>query len=137
MTFEVAIGDRVRTVAVVRKGGLLHVDLDGTTHVVDARRVGDSIVSMLVQLDSGRGPRSVDAAFAAKPTPGDFDVHLDGRTILDVNGDSVAPASIAKITNRLVIVFPFMVLSSILVITFFLLVHAEANVEIANVRFTT
>ena len=82
MTFEVAIGDRVRTVGIVRKGGLLHVDLDGTTHVVDARRIDDSIVSMLVQLDGAGGrPRSVDAAFASQQTPGDFDVHLDGRTI--------------------------------------------------------
>jgi biotin carboxyl carrier protein len=66
----------------VRKGGLLHVDLDGRTHIVDARRVNDSIVSMLVQSAGASTPsRSVDAAFASKAIPGDFDVHLDGRTI--------------------------------------------------------
>lgn len=82
MIFEVAIGDRVRTVGILRKGGLLHVDLDGRLHVVDARRVNDSIVSMLVQLDGAAAPaRSIDAAFAVKPAAGDFDVHLDGRTI--------------------------------------------------------
>lgn len=82
MIFEIAIGDRVRTIGIVRKGGLLHVDLDGTTHVVDARRVSDSIVSMLVHLDGASGPsRSVDAAFATHATNGDFDVHLDGLTI--------------------------------------------------------
>jgi len=82
MIFEVAIGDRVRTVGIIRKGGLLHVDLDGKTHIVDARRINDSIVSMLVQLDGASGPsRSVDAAFAAQANAGDFDVHLDGRTI--------------------------------------------------------
>lgn len=82
MIYEVAIGDRVRTVGITRKGGLLHVDLDGHTHVVDARRVSDAIVSLLVQLDGAAAPsRSVDAAFAAKPSAGDFDVHLDGRTI--------------------------------------------------------
>lgn len=82
MIFDVAIGDRVRTVAVVRKGGLLHVDLDGRTHIVDARRVNDSIVSMLVQLDGSAAPsRSIDASFATRPEAGDFDVHLDGRTI--------------------------------------------------------
>ena len=93
MIYEVAIGDRLRTVGIVRKDGLLHVDLDGRLHVVDARRVNGSIVSMLVQLDGAGGPaRSVDAAFAthsarsadsgqAQPAAGDFDVHLDGRTV--------------------------------------------------------
>ena len=92
MIFEVAIGDKVRTVGIVRKGGLLHVDLDGRTHIVDARRVNDSIVSMLVQLEGAGAPsRSVDAAFAhsirsahsgqANGNGGDFDVHLDGLTI--------------------------------------------------------
>ncbi|HEX6164529.1 MAG TPA: biotin/lipoyl-containing protein [Vicinamibacterales bacterium] len=90
MIFEVAIGDRVRTVGIVRKGGLLHVDLDGRTHVVDARRINDAIVSMLIQLDGAAPSRSVDAAFATQQAPGqrgpgggggDFDVHLDGLTI--------------------------------------------------------
>ena len=84
MIFEVAIGDKVRTVGIVRKGATLHVDLDGRTHVVDARRVSDSVVSMLVQLDGASAPsRSVDVAFASPPagTAGDFDVHLDGLTI--------------------------------------------------------
>lgn len=82
MTFEIAIGDKVRAVAIARKGNLLHVELDGRTHVVDARRVSESVISMLVQPDGGEMPsRSVDAAFAAKPAAGEFDVHLDGRTI--------------------------------------------------------
>jgi biotin carboxyl carrier protein len=82
MIFDVAIGDRVRTVGVVRKGSLLHVDLDGRTHVIDARRVDDAVISMLVQSADASAPsRSIDAAFATKPTAGDLDVHLDGRTI--------------------------------------------------------
>jgi biotin carboxyl carrier protein len=82
MIYEVAIGDRVRTVGIVRKGGLLHVELDGRVHVVDARRINDAVVSMLVQLDGADLPaRSLDASFATKPVAGDFDVHLDGRTI--------------------------------------------------------
>jgi biotin carboxyl carrier protein len=37
---------------------------------------------MLVQLGDASAPsRSIDAAFATKPTAGEFDVHLDGRTI--------------------------------------------------------
>ena len=84
MIFEIAVGDKVRTVGIVRKGGVLHVDLDGRTHIVDARRIGDSVVSMLVQLDGATAPsRSVDAAFAAQHSgaAGDFDVHLAGLTI--------------------------------------------------------
>ncbi len=93
MIFEVAIGDRVRTVGIVRKDGLLQVDLDGRLHLVDARRINDSVVSMLVQLDGDAAPsRSIDASFAhsthfarsgpaVQPVAGDLDVHLDGRTI--------------------------------------------------------
>jgi len=82
MIFEVAIGDTVRTVAIARKGGLLHVDVDGRAHIVDARRVSESVVSMLVQLEGAGSPsRSVDAAFATQAPAGDFDVHLDGLTI--------------------------------------------------------
>ena len=92
MIFEIAVGERLRTVGIVRKGSLLHVDLDGRTHIVDARRISESVVSMLVQLDGGSAPsRSIDAAFAhsirsahsgqATANGGDFDVHLEGRTI--------------------------------------------------------
>ncbi len=90
MIFEVAVGNRVRTVAIVRKGAVLHVDLDGRLHVVDARSVGDATVSMLVQLDGAAAPaRSIDASFADSirsdqpkhANGGDFDVHLQGLTI--------------------------------------------------------
>src|SRR5688572_30309823 len=89
MMFEVAVGDRVRTVSVVRKGALLHVTLDGQTHVVDARRVSDTALSLLVQNGKGDLPvQSIDAAFAARgssgeaeSTVGDFDVHLAGRMV--------------------------------------------------------
>ncbi len=82
MIFDVAIGDRVRTVGIVRKGPMLHVEIDGRTHVVDARRVNETVISMLVQPEGGAMPTtSVDASFAARPAAGEFDVHLDGRTI--------------------------------------------------------
>jgi len=92
MIFEVAIGDRVRTVGVTRKGAMLHVELDGRTHVIDARRVNESVISMLVQPEGGTLPsHSVDVSFAhstrsarsgqATPGGGEFDVHLDGRTV--------------------------------------------------------
>ena len=83
MIFEVAIGERVRSVSVVRKGALLHVELDGRVHVVDARRVNDATLSLLVQPGTDGTPvRSLDAAFAAHAAaPGDFDVHIAGRTV--------------------------------------------------------
>ena len=82
MIFEVAIGARIRTVTVVRKGRMLHVDVDGRAHVVDAARVGDAGLSLLVQpAGDGLPMRSVDAAFALLPAAGDFDVHFGGRTI--------------------------------------------------------
>ncbi len=84
MTFEIAIGERVRTVSVVRKGALLHVAIDGRTHIVDARRVGESALSLLVQSNGAGVPvRSIDAALAVRSGngDGDLDVHLAGRTI--------------------------------------------------------
>ena len=82
MIFEIAVGDKLRTVGIVRKGGLLHLDLDGRTHIVDARRISDSVVSMLLQAGDAATPsRSIDAAFAARQANGDFDVHLNGLTI--------------------------------------------------------
>ena len=82
MIFEVAIGDRIRTVSVVRKGAVLHVTLDGHMHVVDARRVSDSALSLLVQNGNGGLPvQSIDASFAAQAVGGDLDVHIAGRTV--------------------------------------------------------
>ncbi len=78
----------MRTVSVVRKGALLHVTLDGRTHVVDARRVSDSALSLLVQNGKGDLPvQSIDASFAVQARRsagdggGDFDVHIAGRTV--------------------------------------------------------
>lgn len=89
MTFEVAIGERVRTVSVVRKGATLHVELDGVVHLVDARRIDDAVVSMLVTggTPDGSSPssdavtRSVDAAIAQRGNTGDLDVHFAGRAV--------------------------------------------------------
>ena len=82
MIFEVAVGDRIRTVSIVRKGGLLHVTLDGHPHVVDARRVSDTALSLLVQNGKGDLPvQSIDAAFASRGDAGELDVHVLGRAI--------------------------------------------------------
>lgn len=82
MIFDVAIGDRVRAVSVVRKGAVLHVEVDGRLHIVDARPLDEWSLSMLVQSDAAGMPaRSVDASFAKQATAGDFDVHVAGRTL--------------------------------------------------------
>jgi biotin carboxyl carrier protein len=82
MIYEIAVGDRVRTVSVVRKGTLLQVTLDGQTRLVDARRVSDSALSMLIQNGhDSQAVRSVDASFAIRHDAGDLDVHLLGRAI--------------------------------------------------------
>ncbi len=83
MVFEIAVGDRVRTVSVLRQGALLHVTLDGATRIVDARRVSDAAVSLLIQNGSGDlAVRSVDAAFSQPASgAGGFEVHLLGRAI--------------------------------------------------------
>lgn len=61
---------------------MLHVTLDGRTHVVDARRLSDSALSMLIQNGHDTAAtRSVDVAFASRPEGGTFDVHLLGRAI--------------------------------------------------------
>jgi len=82
MTFEIAAGANVYTVTVARKGPLLQVTVGDRTHLVDARRVGDLALSLLVARDGNSPPVcSIDAALAAQRTAGDFDVHLAGRTI--------------------------------------------------------
>lgn len=82
MTFDVEVGETVRTVTVHRKGLLLHVGIGGRTHLVDVRRVGDATLSMLVSNgDAARPVTSVDAWITVNGTPGAFDVHVDGRTI--------------------------------------------------------
>ena len=82
MIFEIAVGDRVRTVSVVRKGAMLHVALDGRTHIVDARRVADDALSLLIQNGNGDATvRSIDAAFASRGDGADLDVHILGRAI--------------------------------------------------------
>ena len=46
---------------------MLHVTLDGHTHVVDARRVSDTAVSLLVQNGTGEPAGAVDRRVVCGP----------------------------------------------------------------------
>lgn len=82
MTYEIAVGQSPHTVTVTRKGTLLHVVIGSRTLVVDARRVGEMTLSLLVAAGDGSGPaRSVDVSLATHRAAGDFDVHVAGRVI--------------------------------------------------------
>jgi acetyl/propionyl-CoA carboxylase alpha subunit len=77
MMFEITVGDRVRLVSVARQGALLHVTLDSRTHIVDARRLSDTALSLLVQNGhDAAAVRPIDVAFGEGG-----DVHLLGRVI--------------------------------------------------------
>jgi biotin carboxyl carrier protein len=82
MTFEIEVGEKVRTISVKRQGQRFRVEADGRVLLVDARLVGESSLSLLVGSDNGHVPaRSVDVALAARDQPGTFDVHLGGRVV--------------------------------------------------------
>ncbi len=82
MIYEIAVGQGAHLVSVTRQGTLLHVAIGSRTLVVDARRVGDMTLSLLVAPADGSAPvTSVDASLATQRAAGDFDVHLAGRVI--------------------------------------------------------
>lgn len=82
MKFEVEVGDKIRAVSVNRQGNGLRVEADGQTILVDARRLDDTTLSLLVGSNNGHVPaRSVDVALAAGNQTGLFDVHVGGRIV--------------------------------------------------------
>jgi biotin carboxyl carrier protein len=79
VTFEIEVNGRMRRVSVERPGpGRYHVTVDGTVHEVDASRVGDYGLSLL--LDGGTG-MSREVQIAPAGAPGELLVGLDGRTV--------------------------------------------------------
>ena len=89
MIFEIAIGDKLRTVGIVRKGGLLHVDLDGRTHIVDARRISDSVVSMPAGRRC-RHPVTIDRRRLRRPASGERRLRRASRRAHDPGADRPA-----------------------------------------------
>ena len=82
MMLEVVVGDRVRRVSITQRGALLHVTVDGHAHLVDAKRIGDNVLSLLVQSNGDARPvRSIDAAIVPRTGNGELEVHVGGRTV--------------------------------------------------------
>ena len=79
MTFEIEVNGRLRRVSVERPlPGRYHVTLDGVVHHLDASRVGQFGLSLL--LDGGTGT-SCEVQVAPAGGPGELLVGLNGRTV--------------------------------------------------------
>ena len=79
MTFEIEVNGRMRRVSVERPGpGRYHVNVDGIVHEVDAARVGDYGLSLLLDGSSGT---SREVFVTPAGAQGELLVGLDGRTV--------------------------------------------------------
>jgi biotin carboxyl carrier protein len=85
MTFEIEICGRARTVSIDRAAaGRYRVVLDGQTHIIDATRVGDYSLSLL--LDSASGV-SREVQIVPSTARGEMLISLEGRiAAVTVNG---------------------------------------------------
>jgi biotin carboxyl carrier protein len=85
MTFEIELNGRGRTVSIERAGAdRYRVTVDGVAAIVDARRSGESGVSLLFPDESHQ---SVAIQFAPGQAPGELLAYLGGRNVmLSVNG---------------------------------------------------
>ena len=81
MQMRIEVGQTLRQVHVQRKDGAYHVTIDGTTHVVDAVRVGSGTLSLLVHGANGSGRQSVSAALSPGSVAGALDVYVEGRVV--------------------------------------------------------
>lgn len=82
MQMRIEVGETLRRVDVRRQDGVYHVTIDGATHVVDAVRIDQATLSLLVHGgDGATAPRSISAAVAPGRLPGAFDVYVEGRLV--------------------------------------------------------
>src|SRR5687768_5163453 len=79
MTFEIEISGHARTVSIERAAtGRYRVVLDGQTHVIDASRVGEYSLSLLLDGASGA---SREVQIVPATTRGELLISLEGRTV--------------------------------------------------------
>lgn len=98
MTFEIDVEGRTRTISVERIGGRAgryRVAVDGHPHVVDAVRIGDFGLSLLVApAEKVAVPAARDVQVTPGMTRGELLVTLDGRSVaVTVNGQRTGRAS--------------------------------------------
>ena len=80
MTFELLVGDRLRTVEIRRRARGFEISVDGRARIVDAAHIGLSW-SLLVTDANGGGSRSVEAIVEPHRGNSGFDVRIEGVTI--------------------------------------------------------
>lgn len=80
MTFEIDLGGRTRTISIERIAGASHfrVTVDGRAHEVDAVRVGEHGLSLLVDGEAGT---SREISVAPSGNRGELLIAIDGRTV--------------------------------------------------------
>jgi biotin carboxyl carrier protein len=81
VTFELQVGDRLRTVEIRRRAQGFDVAVDGKARVVNAAHVGPASWSLLISDADGGRSRSVEATVLPHKSSSGFDVHIDGFTI--------------------------------------------------------
>ena len=89
MQYDFVIGERTRKVMVQRAGEAWRVTVDGAVTRVDAVRVDDALLSLLVGPEGAGSPsRSVPVVVVAGRTPGELGVHVNGRQLMVTIGDA-------------------------------------------------
>jgi biotin carboxyl carrier protein len=82
MQFQIEVGASTRTVVVQRDGERFKVVVNGRVHIVDARRLDASRLSLLVAPDGGvETVRRVEVAIASGRESGAFTISLNGQSV--------------------------------------------------------
>ena len=82
MQYDVVIGERTRRVMVQRADKVWRVTVDGEVSHVDAVRIDEALLSLLVGPEGpGMPSRSVPVVVIAGRTPGELGVHVNGRQL--------------------------------------------------------
>jgi biotin carboxyl carrier protein len=81
MQYDVVIGERARKVVVLRVGDQWRVTVDDATYEVQATRVDEALLSLLVGQGADTPHRSVPAVVVSGKAAGVRGVHVNGRQL--------------------------------------------------------